>query len=618
MGRESNNDLMAFFALAIFSLYLSSADSFNEYRVPCGTEVTACECPFTDENGTKIDVCLFSLRVRLLQTFTRYRVDPSTGLIATYNGGKVWYIDETTSEYLPFPDENSVCSIPLNDTSCTQPFSVDGKTFRSLVTVNGQFPGPSLIVHHNQTVVVNVTNLLESQTVSIHWHGIHQIGTNWMDGVDQVTQCGIAPGNIFTYIFRANPSGTFWYHSHIGSKRADGLLGALIIREADAILNNAQKELGKFEDFPDQHTLLLQDFFKSNYLDYRLKIHSGVYLYNSNQSPDPSYTPAPHFTYAADGSGIGGIPFWSALINGRGRYPGLSYSKTRLSVFTVSPSHTYRFRIIGASTRYPFRFSIDEHKLVVISTDGVLLKPTDVDFLFVHGGERYDVLVSMMSKLSTKTDYIIRAETVETVGSTETNKPRWPLKGHLAEAILHYNLTTGKPSSTQYSAIAANSIPVDNTCSIEKPCVALNCLFKSFPSIYNITCIHVHQLKLLNPLPDSKLPSVVPDEYMFLNLAFEGSSRTSSVNARKLKLPFSPLSLLTEYELQNAADYCEGIDDPTMCKDAVNETLATECMCTYMKNISSNVQSVQLVLSNVSPGYGILTAHPTHIHGHYI
>lgn len=34
----------------------------------------------------------------------------------------------------------------------------------------------------------------------------------------------------FPFYFKANPKGTFWYHSHIGGQRIDGLFGAFIIK----------------------------------------------------------------------------------------------------------------------------------------------------------------------------------------------------------------------------------------------------------------------------------------------------------------------------------------------------------------------------------------------------
>ena len=79
--------------------------------------------------------------------------------------------------------------------------------------INGRIPGPSLIVNYNQTVVVNE---LDSECISIHWHGMNQMNTNWMDGVEHITQFGINSGMTFTYIFQAEPAGTHWYHSHSG------------------------------------------------------------------------------------------------------------------------------------------------------------------------------------------------------------------------------------------------------------------------------------------------------------------------------------------------------------------------------------------------------------------
>jgi FtsP/CotA-like multicopper oxidase with cupredoxin domain len=46
---------------------------------------------------------------------------------------------------------------------------------------------------------------------AIHWHGI--ILPFQMDGVPG-SFAGIAPGETFTYRFKVEQSGTYWYHSH--------------------------------------------------------------------------------------------------------------------------------------------------------------------------------------------------------------------------------------------------------------------------------------------------------------------------------------------------------------------------------------------------------------------
>lgn len=52
-----------------------------------------------------------------------------------------------------------------------------------------------------------------------------------MDGATAISQCPIPPGGQFVYRFTipTDQSGTFWYHSHTGVSRADGLYGGLVV-----------------------------------------------------------------------------------------------------------------------------------------------------------------------------------------------------------------------------------------------------------------------------------------------------------------------------------------------------------------------------------------------------
>lgn len=70
---------------------------------------------------------------------------------------------------------------------------------RLVIAVNGSFPAPTLEVYEHQTVRVHVRNNMASETTSLHFHGMFQRGTPWMDGVGMVTQCPILPGQSFTY-----------------------------------------------------------------------------------------------------------------------------------------------------------------------------------------------------------------------------------------------------------------------------------------------------------------------------------------------------------------------------------------------------------------------------------
>jgi FtsP/CotA-like multicopper oxidase with cupredoxin domain len=72
--------------------------------------------------------------------------------------------------------------------------------YRQVTLINGQFPGPLVEYHEGDTLEIEVENQSINAT-SFHWHGIHQNGTNWMDGTVGVTQCPIAPGGKFSYKF---------------------------------------------------------------------------------------------------------------------------------------------------------------------------------------------------------------------------------------------------------------------------------------------------------------------------------------------------------------------------------------------------------------------------------
>jgi len=89
-------------------------------------------------------------------------------------------------------------------------------------------PGPLIRATEGDKVRINFTNELPEPTV-IHFHGPKL--PNSMDGVVDVTQKVIGPGETFTYEFVAQPGGTFMYHTHHNSaaQEAKGLYGLFIV-----------------------------------------------------------------------------------------------------------------------------------------------------------------------------------------------------------------------------------------------------------------------------------------------------------------------------------------------------------------------------------------------------
>ncbi|MDS0474657.1 multicopper oxidase domain-containing protein [Natrinema sp. 1APR25-10V2] len=72
---------------------------------------------------------------------------------------------------------------------------------------DGEFPGPELRVSEGDVIETEIANDV-SEGTTIHWHGIPV--PNAMDGVPNVTQPPISPGETFTYKFRAEPAGTYF------------------------------------------------------------------------------------------------------------------------------------------------------------------------------------------------------------------------------------------------------------------------------------------------------------------------------------------------------------------------------------------------------------------------
>jgi len=97
------------------------------------------------------------------------------------------------------------------------------------LTFDGTVPGPVLRAHRGDLVEVTLVNDDVEPGVTIHWHGVDV--PNAEDGVAGVTQDAVPPGGSYTYRFRAEQTGTFWYHSHESSSSqvARGLFGAFVI-----------------------------------------------------------------------------------------------------------------------------------------------------------------------------------------------------------------------------------------------------------------------------------------------------------------------------------------------------------------------------------------------------
>ncbi|GLJ13801.1 hypothetical protein SUGI_0220260 [Cryptomeria japonica] len=98
----------------------------------------------------------------------------------------------------------------------------------TIVTVNGQYPGPTIYVNEGDNLIVQVENN-EPYNVTIPWHGVKQLISHWVDGAAYITEWPINVRSIFDYNFTITGQvGTLWWHADISYERAT-VHGALVI-----------------------------------------------------------------------------------------------------------------------------------------------------------------------------------------------------------------------------------------------------------------------------------------------------------------------------------------------------------------------------------------------------
>nr|POE77697.1 laccase-1 [Quercus suber] len=283
-------------------------------------------------------------------------------------------LDVETSDYILDPRWDFDASPTRREFHWTirdREFNPDG-VFRSMMLVNNQFPGPMLEVNEGDTIVLHVDNQAMNAT-AIHFHGLYQRGTPYMDGTVGLAQCPIAPGANFTYEFTiANQSGTYWWHAHQGVQASDGLHGPMVIH------SRRERELQKLPYVTDRVIMVS---------DYYLELSSALlwqYLKPDMENAEP-------------------IPV-GALLNGRGNrdcnhHPDKkcdpqAANKRSLFSMKLEPGFGHRLRIINTGAMAEFQVQLDEHELAVTEVDGTDVYPVNFHRLNINPAQRYSVIIN--------------------------------------------------------------------------------------------------------------------------------------------------------------------------------------------------------------------------------
>jgi FtsP/CotA-like multicopper oxidase with cupredoxin domain len=82
-----------------------------------------------------------------------------------------------------------------------------------------------------------------------------------------------SPGETFTYRFKVQQSGSYWYHSHSGMQELTGMYGAIIIDPAGPETIRADRD----------HVVLFSDWTDEDPMRVFAKLKSQGDYYNYNQ-----------------------------------------------------------------------------------------------------------------------------------------------------------------------------------------------------------------------------------------------------------------------------------------------------------------------------------------------
>ena len=545
------------------NIHFSVGFSFEELQ-------RSLKCPDPDVD---FSTCELTLTVSHMLTLTAYNIT-----MDTVSGYPMFVNDTGDLEFMyDPPGDINITLIP--------PIVADGFTHRNLIVVNNQLPGPTIIGYNNQKVRIRVINNLMTDAISLHWHGQHVNGSAYSDGVPYVTQCPIQPGNEFVYEFNFFPAGTYWYHSHLGDQRSNGLYGGMVV------LPWPKSTSKEYEDLPDLHTLMFFEWFPLN---------SEIWIVENDVNgvgwPDPVNASKQYSSIKiADGTTSSTVPFYAGLIGGAGWLytPDSTMCARRVNVklpfYNIEQGKRYRFRLVGSQVTYAYRFSIHQHKLQLAATDGIDAgTPNDtlVDYIIVNVAERYDFILDGNQTID---NYLIVVETLE---DPDIIKQRdYCIKAHRGYAVLHYS-----GASEQLPANFDDSYNPNTRCT-ETTCYAVNCPFKDYSSSYNISCINVDELQLI---VKESVPNDGLNNDVFLNFGFNNLGAT--INSRKFILPESPI--LSQEDATPPSKFCHYSQDPD------SPDFGKQCIHVY----TTTTDTVELVYTNI---LGEMVAHPIHLHGHH-
>src|SRR3546814_464147 len=236
--------------------------------------------------------------------------------------------------------------------------------------------------------------------------------SDWSSDVcssDLISFTGIAPGTTFTYQFKVQQSGTYWFRSHSGMQEATGVYGAIIIDSAQADPIRADREyVVQLSDWTDEDPMRVLA---------KLKMQGDYYNYNQPTAID--------FFQDASRDGL------KAAIDKRKMWNEMRMSPTDLADLSANvltylmngttPAGNWtglfragervRLRFINGAANTFYDIRIPGLQLTVVQANGVNVEPVTVDEFRFGPGDTYDVLVQPNDDV-----YTVYAQAIDRTG----------------------------------------------------------------------------------------------------------------------------------------------------------------------------------------------------------
>ncbi|KAK2980513.1 hypothetical protein RJ640_022515, partial [Escallonia rubra] len=431
---------------------------------------------------------------------------------------------------------------------------------KNILTVNGQFPGPTLHAHKGDTIIVNVHNRA-NENITIHWHGVKLPRYPWSDGPQYITQCPIQPGHSFRQkVIFSKEEGTLWWHAHSDWSRAT-VHGAIVVYPKHGTVYPFPK--------PDAEVpIIFGEWWKADVNEVLQQMLSTGAAPNVSDA----YT-----------------------INGQ---PGDFYPCSKPGTFklNVDRGKTYLLRMINADLNEILFYKIAKHKLTVVGADGSYTKPLKSKYIVISPGQTLDCLLHANKRPNR---YYMAARAFSSTPGLEFDNTT-------TTAILQYNLISD-PSSPAIRP----SLPYYNDTSSAFKFFGR---FRSLNSREHPESVPLNVTRMMTTVSINTFPCTSPT-----NASCQGPNGTRlAASMNNISFANPDIAILQAYYQRIQGVY--GTDFPSYPPLVFNYTaeyipleLEVPRKGTEVKVLKYNT-SIELIMQGTNVVQGI--DHPMHLHGY--